>query len=276
MELQFSKMHGLGNDFIVIDAISQTVNFTKAIIKRLADRHLGIGFDQCLVVEPAQSNDTEFFYRIYNADGNEVAQCGNGARCLAMFIKQRGLSSNNPILVGTKTRRMCLEFIDETVIKVDIGQVELAPKTIPFKQQLQQEYYPINVDGSIINLQVLNVGNPHAVITVNDTERTPVAQLGPAIQALDDFPESVNVGFMQIIDKHNIRLRVYERGAGETMACGSGACAAVAAGILAGKLDYKVNVHLPAGQLIVEWSGGEQVIYLSGPAVHVFDGVVQL
>ena len=269
-------MHGLGNDFVVIDAVTQNVRMTGSMARRLADRKTGIGCDQVLVVEPPSDPQIDFNYRIFNCDGAEVEQCGNGARCLARFVHDRQLTGKTSIKVKTCNRVLSLNLIGKNQVEVDMGIPDLNPAALPFDAREKAMLYDIEVAGNNEKIFAVSMGNPHAVLTVDDIASAPVAQLGAALESHPRFANRVNVGFMQIIDKHNIRLRIYERGAGETMACGSGACAAVAAGILAGKLDYKVNVHLPAGQLIVEWLGGEQAIYLSGPAVHVFDGVVQL
>ncbi len=274
MKIAFTKMQGLGNDFMVIDATCQKINLTAENIRQLADRKRGIGFDQCLIVEPTQNENADFYYRIYNSDGGEVEQCGNGARCLAKFIRDQQLSAKDLLYVTTKNRRMSLEFCDNDLIRVSLGHVELSPEKIPLKNHQQQAVYQLHVEDSIVNIQALNVGNPHAVITSDDLAAARVEYFGPRIEHHVDFPEGVNVGFMQIIDKQTIRLRVYERGAGETDACGSGACAAVAAGILSGKLNNKVTVYLPGGELIVEWQGDQTPIYLTGPAVSVFRGEV--
>ncbi len=269
-------MQALGNDFIAIDAVRQKISLTAEMIRHLADRKRGIGFDQCLIVEAAQDANADFYYRIYNADGGEVEQCGNGARCLAKFIRDQQLSSKDVLHVSTKNRHMSLEFCDNDLIRASLGHIELTPEKIPFNREQQQEMYQLNVNNKIIDIQALNIGNPHAVIMCNDVKKAPVAELGNAIEHHADFPEKVNVGFMQIVDRQTIHLRVHERGVGETDACGSGACAAVAAGILSGKLDNKVSVHLPGGELIVEWQGGQAPIYLTGPAEAVFVGEVTI
>lgn len=270
-------MQALGNDFIVLDAVRQKISLTAEMIRHLADRKRGIGFDQCLIVEPAQNENADFYYRIYNADGGEVEQCGNGARCLAKFIRDQQLSAKDLLQVTTKNRQMSLEFCDNDLIRVSLGHVELRPEKIPFTGHKQQTVYQLPVDNVLVEIQALNVGNPHAVIVCDNVKQVGIARFGTLIEHHIDFPEGVNVGFMQIIDRQTIQLRVHERGVGETDACGSGACAAVAAGILSGKLDHKVSVHLPGGELIVEWQGRDNSpIYLTGPAETVFAGEVTI
>ncbi len=274
--LEFTKMHGLGNDFVVIDAINQRCELSAEQCRYIADRHFGIGCDQILLVEPARSQDTDFYYRIFNADGSEVEQCGNGARCFAKFVRAKGLTEKQIIDVGTHTGNIQLYIEDADLVRVNMGAPILEPKLIPFQADRQAASYPIAINGQQLNIGAVSMGNPHAVIQVADVDSAEVADMGPAMEHHPRFPQRVNVGFMQIVDRSRIRLRVYERGAGETLACGTGACAAVVSGINQGLLDQEVQVALPGGDLVIKWSGDSQPVWMSGPAATVFDGRVEL
>ncbi|MCP3672050.1 MAG: diaminopimelate epimerase [Gammaproteobacteria bacterium] len=274
--LEFTKMHGLGNDFVVIDAINQQCELSAEQYRYIADRHFGIGCDQILLVEPARSQDTDFYYRIFNADGSEVEQCGNGARCFARFVRAKGLTEKQIIDVGTHTGNIRLYVEDDGLVRVNMGAPILEPELIPFHADRQETSYPIAVDDQQLNIGAVSMGNPHAVIQVANVDGAAVADMGPAMEHHPRFPQRVNVGFMQIVDRSRIRLRVYERGAGETLACGTGACAAVVAGIGQGLLDQEVQVTLPGGDLVIKWAGNSQPVWMSGPAATVFDGRVEL
>lgn len=274
--MQFSKMHGLGNDFMVVDAVTQNVYFSPDVIRRLADRHTGVGFDQLLVVEPPYDPDLDFHYRIFNADGSEVAQCGNGARCFARFVHLHGLTNKRQIRVSTQTGRMLLTLTENDQVRVNMGEPVFEPQRVPFRANKREKTYILRAAERTVLCSVLSMGNPHCVLQVEDIAQADVASLGPAIESHERFPERVNVGFMQIVDRQHIRLRVYERGAGETRACGSGACAAVAAGIQQDLLDTTVQVDLPGGRLEISWNGPGKPLYMTGPATHVYDGFIHL
>jgi diaminopimelate epimerase len=276
MTLEFTKMHGLGNDFVVIDAIRQPVTLTAELVRRLADRHFGVGCDQLLLVEPSRAEDTDFRYRIFNADGGEVAQCGNGARCFMQFVHERGLSDRNRIRVETLSGVLELVRNPDGQVSVNMGVPRLAPADIPFQAEAQELRYTLEVDGRPHEIGALSLGNPHAVLRVNDIATAPVATLGPMIERHPRFPERVNVGFLQVVDTGTVRVRVYERGAGETLACGSGACAAVVAGRLWGELDETVNVILNGGEVVVSWSGPGDPVMMTGPATTVYQGRIEL
>lgn len=281
MNLAFSKMHGAGNDFVVIDAISQDVRLTPARVRALADRHRGIGADQILVVDAATRPDADFRYRIFNANGGEVEHCGNGARCFLRFVRYRGLSTANPLRAQINTGVLILEEDDQGAVKVDMGSASLEPSAVPFdpsglapRMQSAARQWPIEVAGLTVWITPVAISNPHAVIEVADVSAAPVETWGPLIERHARYLQGANVGFMEIIDPHHIRLRVYERGAGETLACGTGACAAVVAGVAAGRLNSPVKVQAPGGELQVHWNGRQ--LQLSGPAVRVFDGTIEL
>ena len=276
MKLEFSKMHGLGNDFVVIDAIGQSVDLGTDEVRALADRHTGIGCDQLLLVERARGPDADFRYRIFNSDGGEVGQCGNGARCFMRFVHDRGLTDSKDVVVETQSGLMRLTLEPDGQVTVDMGEPRLQPADIPFVAERRAGSYPLRVDDRELEIAALSMGNPHAVLRVDDINQAPVEYLGPAIESHPDFPERVNAGFMQIIDPEHIRLRVYERGAGETLACGSGACAAVVAGRLWDQLAPRVNVALTGGDLVVKWAGEGNPVYLTGPATQVFLGEIDL
>ena len=274
--MQFSKMHGLGNDFVVVDAITQNVYFTPEIIKRLSDRHRGIGFDQLLIVEPPYDPDLDFHYRIFNADGSEVSQCGNGARCFARFVRLKGLIDKKDISVSTQKGKMILTVKDDGQVRVNMGEPVWEPAKIPFSANKFEKNYILRTEIQTVLCGAVSMGNPHCVVQVEDIRTAKVEQLGPLLENHERFPERVNAGFMQILNRGHIKLRVYERGAGETQACGSGACAAVAVGIMQGLLDSKVQVDLPGGSLIIEWQGEGHPLYMTGDAVHIYDGNIQL
>lgn len=276
--LPFTKMQGLGNDFMVIDRISHPVELSQAQIRQLADRHFGVGFDQLLLVDPPVTADADFNYRIFNADGGEVEHCGNGARCFARFVLDKGLAVRTPIRVRTSNRLLELAIEGETV-SVDMGAPDFDPAALPFAANAAERYtLDLVLDGQHRQQEffAVSVGNPHIVLLVDDVETAPVTTLGAALLAHPAFPQGVNVGFMQRLDRSNIRLRVYERGVGETIACGTGACAAVVCGIAAGLLDRQVNVQLRGGELLISWAGPGQSIMMCGPAATVYEGNVEL
>ncbi|OQQ00270.1 diaminopimelate epimerase [Vibrio campbellii] len=272
MHFHFSKMHGLGNDFMVVDCITQNVFFSQDLIRRLADRHTGVGFDQLLVVEAPYDPETDFHYRIFNADGSEVEQCGNGARCFARFVRLKGLTNKYSISVSTKKGKMTLDVEDDGEVTVNMCEPEFEPSKIPFKAKQKEKTYIMRTGDKTLFCGAVSMGNPHVVTVVDDVDTAEVETLGPLLESHERFPERVNAGFMQIVDRNNIRLRVYERGAGETQACGSGACGAVAVGILQGLLDENVKVSLPGGDLRISWQGPGKPLFMTGPATHVFDG----
>lgn len=274
--IKFSKMHGLGNDFAVIDATSQTFNLEKLPVRQLAHRYLGIGFDQLLVIEP--SDKADFRCRIFNSDNSEAEQCGNGLRCIARFIHEEKLSEKSSISLETKAGIFDVVIHDYSLIQVAMGVPCFQPEKIPFLTDSIQTTYelPIYHDGADIRLSILSMGNPHAVMQVDSLEDFPVDELGIQIASYSAFPQSVNVGFMEIVDRKNIRLRTFERGVGETFACGSNACAAVVAGITNNLLDQKVKVALAFGDIWIEWEGEKKPVIMTGSATRVFDGVIFL
>jgi diaminopimelate epimerase len=276
MLIKFTKMHGLGNDFVVIDAVRQHINLTTDAIKILADRNLGIGCDQVLLIEPPSNKNIDFNYRIFNCDGSEVEQCGNGARCMGRFIADQQLSGKKTVLLQTKNRIMEVTTNAKNLVTANMGEPTFTPADIPFFSQQQDTLYVIEAESQNFEIAALSIGNPHAVIQVDDVDSTAVEDIGPLIQAHSQFPESVNVGFMQIIDRQNIKLRVYERGVGETKACGSGACAAAVAAIQQDLVDSKVNLELLGGELCIEWLGEGEPILMTGPAKTVFHGKIKL
>lgn len=276
MRLKFTKMHGLGNDFVVVDATAAPVALTPAQLRFIADRHFGIGCDQILMVEPARSKDTDFYYRIFNADGGEVEQCGNGARCFVRYVHQRGLTQKTVIRVGTLGGIIEPRLETDGQVTVNMGAPEFEPGRVPFKAPVQMPLYDLQANKKIIKINVLSMGNPHAVQLVPDVATAPVATEGPLIESHPDFPQRVNAGYMQVVDRSHIRLRVYERGAGETLACGTGACAAVVAGIQRGLLDARVTVSTRGGDLVIVWAGTGQPVLMTGPAVTVFEGEMKL
>jgi diaminopimelate epimerase len=276
MKLRFSKMHGLGNDFVVIDAIRQRVDLTPEQVRFLADRHFGVGCDQLLVVERAQQPGVDFRYRIFNADGGEVEQCGNGARCFVRFVREQGLTDKREIRVETKSGVITLTAADDINVTVNMGVPVFEPARIPFQSDSDAFVQLLDVAGSTVPITAVSMGNPHAVQVVADVDRAPVAQQGPLIESHPRFPARVNAGFMQVVDAHHIRLRVYERGAGETLACGTGACAAVVAGIVRNLLESPVRVSTRGGELTIAWAGEGQPVLMTGPAVTVFEADIHL
>lgn len=276
MLIKFTKMHGLGNDFVVIDAVRQHINLTTDAIKKLADRNLGIGCDQVLLIEPPSDKNIDFNYRIFNCDGSEVEQCGNGARCMGRYIADQQLSGKKTVLLQTKNRVMEVTTKTKNLVTANMGEPIFSPEAIPFVAEKQETLYSIQIDAQTYEISALSVGNPHAVIQVDDINHVAVNEIGPLIQADRHFPESVNVGFMQILDRQNIKLRVYERGVGETQACGSGACAAAVAAIQQNLVDTSVKLELLGGSLNVEWQGDNQPILMTGPAETVFHGKIKL
>jgi len=276
MWLKFSKMHGLGNDFMVLDLVTQSGIIRPERVRELANRHFGIGFDQLLIVEQPSRPDVDFRYRIFNADGSEVENCGNGARCFARFVYDQHLTGKRDIRVETAAGIMELHLTDDRQVVVDMGRPILEPAQVPFLADQFAPEYRIQVDGvGEVALGAVSMGNPHAVIRVDNIDTAPVELWGPKIEPHRLFPRKVNVGFMQVVDPHHIRLRVYERGAGETLACGTGACAAVVSGQLRGWLQPGVTVSLPGGDLFIEWDG-ESNVRMTGPAVTVFEGRINL
>lgn len=276
MLVRFTKMHGLGNDFMVIDGLSQRVRLTPRVVRKLADRHTGIGFDQLLLVEPPSRPDMDFRYRIFNADGSEVEHCGNGARCFARFVRERRLTMKDEIHVETARGKAILYLLPDRQVDVDMGVPELNPDRVPFRADSQAVTYPVEVAGEQVELGVVSMGNPHGVLLVDDVDTAPVERLGPALESHPRFPQRANIGFMQVLNRGEIRLRVYERGAGETRACGTGACAAVVAGRLRGLLDEEVLVHLPGGDLRIRWAGEGEALRMIGPATTVYEGQIYI
>ena len=276
MLYQFTKMHGLGNDFVVFDAINQTVNLSKEQIRFIADRHFGIGCDQVLLVENYSGNEADFLYRIFNADGGEVEQCGNGARCFARFVRDNGLTDKTDIPVMTATGKIILTVQDNGDVTVNMGKPITQPEAIPFNAESEQASYQITNNNKTLNIGAVSMGNPHAVLIVEDIDTAPVETLGAELESHPAFPNRVNVGFMQIVSADHIRLRVFERGAGETLACGTGACAATVVGILQNKLNNRVKVSLPGGQLTVQWENRNAPVMMTGSAESVFTGSIEL
>ncbi len=279
MQIPFTKMHGLGNDFMVIDTLVRDVKFTPQQIQHFADRRFGIGFDQLLLIKPPSSPDVDFDYQIFNGDGEEVEHCGNGARCFATYVQDKQLSENNPLKVKTVNRILSLMRQEDGQVSVNMGEPVFTPGDIPLLGSDEATTYErsITVADKPMSVQfsALSVGNPHAVITVDDVENTAVTEIGEALGKHPDFPEGVNVGFMQIQSRERISLRVFERGVGETLACGTGACAAVVAGCLQGLLDGTVNVNLRGGELVVSWQPGEPII-MTGPTTKVYEGTIEI
>jgi diaminopimelate epimerase len=269
-------MHGLGNDFVVIDATRHPIVLSSEQLRRLADRHRGVGCDQVLLIEPARLRDTDFHYRIFNADGGEVEQCGNGARCFVRYVREKGLTGKTEIRVGTAGGVIVPHLESDGQVTVNMGVPEFEPARVPFHAAARAPTYPIEVGGDTVEVSVLSIGNPHAVQIVTDVEKAAVGQQGPLIERHPRFPNRVNAGYVQIVDRTHIRLRVYERGAGETLACGSGACAAVAAGRLRGLLDQKVKVTTRGGDLGISWAGEGGPVMMTGPAVTVFEGEIEI
>ncbi len=277
MGIHFTKMHGAGNDFIVIDAVSHPVSLTPVQLRHLADRHFGVGCDQVLMIEQPSRPGADFRYRIFNADGGEVEQCGNGARCFARFVRDRGLTDRDEITVETLGGIVGLRIRPDGQVAVDMGAPRFEPAAVPFQAPEAALTYALETgDHQEVRIGALSMGNPHAVLVVDDVAAAPVAALGAEIGRHPRFPRGANVGFMQIVDRGRIKLRVYERGVGETLACGSGACAAAVAGHRLGRLDERVAVELPGGTLTVQWEGDDRPVHLIGPVTYVFEGRIDL
>ena len=277
MLLRFTKMHGLGNDFMVIDAISQRVRINPDLVRQLSDRNFGVGFDQMLLVEPPSDPDMDFRYRIFNADGSEVEHCGNGARCFARFVRDKGLVLRDTIKVQTARGRAVLNIVGRDLVEVDMGAPELDPVEVPTIFTEKSTTYSTQLaSGETVEFGAVSMGNPHAVLIVDSIDRAPVESWGPELESHSVFPNRANIGFMEVISKNEVNLRVYERGAGETQACGTGACAAVVSGRLQGLLDSKVTVHLPGGDLEIEWLGEGHPVNMTGPVSSVYEGQIYL
>ncbi len=279
--LPFTKMHGLGNDFVVLDMISNPVSLDTEQIRRLGDRHRGIGFDQLLVIDAPKRPDADLTYRIFNSDGSEVEHCGNGARCFARYVLDRGLIARAPVRVQTKNRLLELHLKDGDLVEVDMGRPDFDPAALPFTAEQADEYSldvaPVSGEATVsARFFAVSMGNPHIVLLTDNCEQAPVGTLGKTLCSHPAFPQGVNVGFMQIIDRDTIRLRVFERGAGETEACGTGACAAVVCGIQAGLLDHSTKALLTGGELTIEWQGGDSSVLMTGPAETVYEGSISI
>lgn len=275
MKLKFTKMQGLGNDFVVLDGINQPVNLDQQQIRLLADRHFGIGCDQLLLVEKA-AGQADFRYRIFNADGSEVEQCGNGARCFVRYVHDHGLTQKNEIRIETLSGVISPKLEINGNVTVNMGKPIFEPEKIPFVAEEYALTYQLEIEGKPVTISALSMGNPHAVRVVQDVENAPVDVEGALIETHPRFPKRVNVGYMQVTDRNHIKLRVFERGAGETLACGTGACAAVVAGINLGLLDNQVTVSTRGGELTISWQGKDEPVWMTGPAVTVFEGVINL
>lgn len=276
MLLRFTKMHGLGNDFVVVDLLTQRYRFSADLVRQLGDRHRGIGFDQLLLIDVPQKPEADFRYRIFNCDGNEVEQCGNGARCFVKYVRDKQLTGKRRITVETAGGLIEMRVTRSNQYCVDMGVPVLEPDSIPFQAEAEAAQYPLVVDGEEFTIGAVSMGNPHAVLTVDDVASANVEGLGAAVECHPSFPNRVNVGFMEIVDRGHIKLRVFERGVGETQACGTGACAAVVAGRLADQLDRRVRVELPGGVLHIDWPGKGKALEMTGPAETVYEGKIKL
>ena len=276
MNLRFTKMHGAGNDFVVIDAVRNAIRLNEEQIRNIADRNTGVGCDQVLLVEPPKRPDADFEYRIFNADGSPAGQCGNGARCVGRFIHEQRLSGSSAITLQVGSDLRQLEINEAGSVKAELGTPLFEPAEVPFSAEQDMLEHALELANVTVMAGVISMGNPHAVLLVDDVAATPVEKIGPMIQALDIFPEGVNVGFMEIESNTHVKLRVFERGAGETLACGSGACAAVVHGIRLGQLANNVTVSVPGGKLEVSWDNGDTPVWLAGPAETVFEGKLTL
>lgn len=276
MLMKFTKMHGLGNDFVVIDAVTQNVRVTASMARRLADRHLGIGCDQVLVVEPPSDKTLDFDYKIFNSDGGEVEQCGNGARCLARFIRDRNLSGKNTIQVKTMNRIISLTINKDKLVSVDMGIPALESSDVPIVESTKLTTYAININNEQFDISAISMGNPHAVLFVDNVESAPVSKIGQELQSHAQFPKQVNVGFAQVMNRQYLKLRVYERGAGETRACGTGACAAAVAAIQQDLADSPLRVALTGGDLQINWPGEGLPLIMTGPAVTSYHGRIKI
>lgn len=276
MKLNFTKMQGAGNDFVVIDSYTQPISLTTDQIKFIANRYFGVGCDQLLMVEKTTTPNVDFRYRIFNADGGEVEQCGNGARCFVRFVVEKGLTHKHEISVETASGVISLQLQDDGQVTVNMGAPRFAPTQVPFEAPSQQTLYPLALTQTEIQISAVSMGNPHAVTVVNDVNTAPVAEYGPQIESHPRFPQRVNAGFMQVLNPHAINLRVYERGSGETLACGTGACAAAVSGIQLGLLSSPVVVNTRGGQLTITWAGNQAPVMMTGPAEIVFDGEINI
>ena len=276
MRIKFTKMQGVGNDFVVVEAMSRPIALTGEQVRQIADRRFGVGCDQVLLIEPPRTPDTDFHYRIFNSDGGEVEQCGNGARCFLRYVRDHGLTSKAEIRVGTRAGIIVPRLEADGRVTVDMGAPQFEPARIPFEAPARALTYPLDVDGRSVEVSALSLGNPHAVQVVPDIERAPVASEGPLIERHPRFPRRVNAGYFEVVSRRHIRLRVYERGAGETLACGTGACAAVVAGISRGLLDRDVTVTTRGGDLGISWAGAAAPVMMTGPAETVFEGEIDI
>lgn len=272
MRLDFTKMHGLGNDFLMLDLVTQKARLDAALIRRLADRHRGVGFDQLLVVEPPTRPDVDFRYRIYNADGSEVAQCGNGARCFAVFVRDRRLTQQTTLRVETASGVITLDVLPQGKVRVDMGRPRFEPQDIPLRRPQAASEYTLDLEGTPVVFRAVSMGNPHAVIRVDRADDAPVSTWGPALEVHPDFPERANIGFLEVTRPDYLTLRVHERGAGETQACGTGACAAAVVAMRAGWCQRRVQVQLPGGVLTIEWPDDDASVIMTGPTARVFEG----
>lgn len=274
MKIKFSKMHGLGNDFMIINNLDNQLKLNSSLIQQWADRHTGIGFDQLLLLEKAKNNQADYFYRIYNSDGSESSQCGNGARCVAKYLYDNQLTQKNPICFETNAGLLWVKHDKNDLFTVNMGIPNFIPQKIPFITLKEELTYDLIIEDKPLQIQALSIGNPHCIIYVEHLENYPVKELGTIITSHPQFPEQTNVEFVQLTSPETILLRVYERGAGETLACGSGACAAVVAGRALGKLTETVAVKLPGGTLTVKWAGPEKEVMLTGPATFVYSSEI--
>ncbi len=276
MEYQFTKMHGIGNDFVVFDTYTQPLTLSREQVRHIADRQFGIGCDQVLLLEPAKNPETDVCYRIFNADGGEVMQCGNGARCAAVYLREKGLVKKDRIIAETGEGRLTLQFDTNDCVTVDMGVPEFEPAKIPLKADEKKEEYKLSLGDDELTFGAVSLGNPHAVIIVDDVDSTPVNVIGPTVQLSGAFPESVNVGFIEILNQQAFKLRVFERGSGETLACGSGACAAMVIACQQGYLEGTIDAELRGGHLTIRWEGEGEPVYMTGPATTVFEGKIEL
>ena len=276
MKLSFSKMQGAGNDFVIIDAVTQVVDLSTAHIKRIADRRRGVGCDQVLLLSPPDDPDADFRYSIFNADGSRAGQCGNGARCVGRFLREKKLTRQRELTLLTDGEPLSLSITEDGRVFAGLAAPKFSPESVPFSASETAAQYPLEVQGQNLSVGVLSMGNPHAILMVDDCDSAPVSSLGPLIESHERFPDRVNVGFLQVNSRNDAKLRVYERGVGETEACGSGACAAAVHGIRLGLLDPDVTLQLPGGKLTVSWEGGNSPVWLGGPTASVFDGTISL
>jgi len=276
MRVAFTKMHGVGNDFVVFDTPPPSSLLEPAALRALADRRTGVGFDQALILEAPRRADTAVYYRVFNADGDEVEQCGNGARCIAALLHRRGASRAGAVVLDSPSGLVAARVAADSSVSVDMGVPNFDPRSLPFEAPAEADPYPLEVEGRTLAIGAVSLGNPHAVLTVESVDSAPVATLGPAIERHARFPRRVNAGFLEIVDRTHLKLRVYERGAGETLACGTGACAAAAIARRRGLIDPQVRVEVRGGELRVNWAGRGEHIWLSGPAEVSFEGHVEV